>query len=260
MNIKKLFLELTEYTIPGGMEYTLEKFFPKGIQEDGVGNYFIKIGESKTIFTSHMDTACNRYQKVNHVIENNIISTDGNSVLSADDKAGMTVLLYMIYRKVPGTYYFFQGEESGMMGATAIISKNRKFFSDFDRMVSFDRRNYNSIITHQMGKRGCSEEFSRTLATELNKYDLNYRSDPTGIYTDSASFINIIPECTNLSVGYFNEHTYRERTDISFLDKLAKASCKVNWESLPIGDKKEKANPSNNIMYIDDEEEWGYCW
>ena len=28
MNIRRLFLKLTEYTIPNGMEYTLEKFFP----------------------------------------------------------------------------------------------------------------------------------------------------------------------------------------------------------------------------------------
>jgi len=254
MNIKKLFLKLTEYTIPNGMEYTLEKFFPVGIQEDGVGNYFIKIGESRTIFTCHMDTACSRYEKVNHIIKDNMVSTDGTTVLSGDDKNGMTILLYMIYRKIPGTYYFFQGEESGMIGAHAIISKNKPFFADFDRMVSFDRRAYHSVITHQIGRRGCSQEFAQTLADKLNKYGFNYRPDPTGIYTDSASFIGIIPECTNLSVGYFNEHSRSERTDLSFLEKLARAVCLIDWESLPIGKKTE--DPRWGYPNYYDEDDW----
>lgn len=253
MNIKKLFLNLTEYTIPHGMEYTLEKFFPRGIQEDGCGNYFIKIGKnSKTIFTCHMDTACYSYEKVTHVIDGEFISTDGKTVLSGDDKNGMAILLYMIYRKVPGTYYFFQGEESGMVGANAIKSRNISFFDDYDRMVSFDRRGYHSVITHQIGRRGCSQEFALKLAEELNKHNFNYRPDSTGIFTDSAAFIGIIPEVTNLSVGYFGEHSRSERTNIKFLEELSKASCLVPWEELPIGEKKEDKRQN---YYYDD---WEY--
>ena len=239
MNIKNLFLELTEYTIPHGMEYTLEKFLPRGIQQDGCGNYFIKIGESKTIFTCHMDTACGLYQKVNHVIDGYIIKTDGKTVLSGDDKNGMTILLYMIYRKIPGTYYFFQGEESGCDGSEKIFHKNSKFFENFDRMISFDRRAYHSVITHQMGRRGCSQEFAIALADELNQYGFNYVPDSTGIYTDSVTFIGLIPESTNLSVGYFNEHSHSEKTDIRFLEELAKAACLIDWENLPIGVKEK---------------------
>ena len=258
MNIKKLFLDLTEYTIPNGMEYTLEKFLPDGFQNDGCDNYYIKIGDSKTVFTCHMDTACGRYQKVTHVIDGNIIKTDGTTVLSADDKAGMTILLYMIYRKIPGTYYFFQGEESGMVGAHDIIHKNREFFADYDRMVSFDRRACHSVITHQMGKRGCSQDFALALAEQLNiNGNFHYVPDSTGIYTDSASFIGIIPEATNLSVGYYSEHSHTERQDIKHLEELAKASCLVKWEELPIGEKKQEVNrygySMNNIW---EDENW----
>jgi len=234
MKVKETFLKLTSYTIPHGMEYTLEKYLPKDIQEDGCGNYYIQIGESKTCFTSHMDTASGYYQKVKHVIKDNIVMTDGYSVLSADDKAGMTIMLYMIENKVPGTYYFFQGEESGCVGASAILRKNREFFAQFDRMVSFDRRGYNSIITHQMGRRGCSEDFALALAEELGYQGLSYRPDHTGIFTDSVEFIGFIPEVTNLSVGYFHEHSREETEDVKFLDELSKAACLVKWEELPI--------------------------
>jgi hypothetical protein len=47
----------------------------------------------------------------------------------------------------------------------------------------------------------------------------------------SASFIDDIPECTNISVGYNFEHT--ETQNITYLDRLAKASVNVDWSSLP---------------------------
>jgi hypothetical protein len=84
-----------------------------------------------------------------------------------------------------------------------------------------------------MWSRCCSNEFSNSLCEKLNKFGLKYRQDDTGIVTDSASFMGIIPECTNISVGYFNEHTFKERQNINFLEKLCKAASKIDWESLP---------------------------
>jgi hypothetical protein len=52
--------------------------------------------------------------------------------------------------------------------------------------------------------------------------------------------IGIIPECTNLSVGYFNEHSTRESTNIKFLVSLAKTACKIDWETLPVGEIKKE--------------------
>jgi len=258
MNIKNLFLELTEYTIPNGMESEMEKFFPPDIQKDGCGNYFYKIGESKTIFTSHMDTSCYSYKKVNHVINGNMIGTDGSTVLSADDKAGMAIMLYMIYKRVPGVYYFFQGEESGMLGAQEILMKDEDFFKNYERMISFDRRATYSVITHQMGQRCCSEIFANALSNELNNFGLRYRPDPTGIFTDSATFMDTIPECTNLSVGYYKEHSVNETQDMAHLKKLANVACLIKWDKLPIGDKmeyrryKKPSNSRHNNRYGDD--------
>jgi hypothetical protein len=72
------------------------------------------------------------------------------------------------------------------------------------------------------------------LAKQLNlKTNLFYKIDETGVYTDSAEFVDYIPECTNLSVGYLNEHTTRESQDLYHLNKLALASIGVDWEKLP---------------------------
>ena len=58
--------------------------------------------------------------------------------------------------------------------------------------------------------------------------------DNTGILTDSAQFVNLIPECTNISVGYYREHGNDEHQDIDHLYKLCKACISIDWETLPI--------------------------
>lgn len=234
--IKSTFLRLTEWTYPYGYEDdVVSKFsdlFPNNLQKDEHGNYFLKIGESRTVFASHLDTACKEHAKVNQVIEGDIIKTDGKSILGADDKAGVTVMLWMIKNNIPGLYYFFIGEEVGCIGS-GLAAKFYKVKGYFDRIISFDRRGTDSIITHQSGTKSCSDDFATELAKQLNISGLKYKKDDTGVYTDSAEFTSVIPECTNISVGYYKEHTFSEHQDIKHLYLLAKACLSVQWENLP---------------------------
>jgi len=231
MDIRRKFLKLTKKTYPYGTENQLVSHLPQGYFKDIHGNYYYKIGSTKTAFTCHLDTACKTQVLVNHKIYKNIISTDGKSILGADDKAGMTVLLYMIGKRIPGLYCFFIGEEVGCIGSGK--ASDDKHFLDYDRMVSFDRRGTKSIITFQSSKRCCSDEFANELATRLNRYGMSMEADDTGVYTDSAEFTHVIPECTNISVGYYREHTNLEHQDIEHLIKLCIAVTKIDWETLP---------------------------
>jgi len=234
MNIKEKFIELTSNTYPYGYEEELLHFLPKGYEIDEDGNYRFEVGSgSKTIFTCHLDTASKDYKRIEHVFDGKYIRTNKKTILGADDKAGMTILLYMIENEVPGLYYFFIGEEVGCIGSTA-ASKRVEFFSKYNKMISFDRRGTTSIITHQSSKRTCSDSFADSLSKEYNKLKMKLKKDDTGVYTDSAEFTSIIPECTNISVGYYNEHTHDEHQDIEFLERLAKASVLIDWESLSI--------------------------
>jgi hypothetical protein len=140
-------------------------------------------------------------------------------------------MLWMMLHNIPGLYYFFIGEEVGCVGS-GLASKYGDFKGKYDRMISFDRRGLDSVITYQSSSRCCSDDFGKQLAKQLNKSGLSYKTDDTGIYTDSAEFVDIIPECTNLSVGYYKEHTTGEKQDIEHLQKLAKACLLVNWEDL----------------------------
>ena len=238
--IKSTFLELTRKTYPHGTEDELvtemEKkgIFPKLIPDEW-GNYYIKIGESKTIFAAHLDTVSRNQVDVVQVIDKQqIVTSDGNSILGADDKAGVTILLYLIKNNIPGLYYFFVGEEVGCIGSSK-ASVYGTFEGKYDRIISFDRRGTNSVITFQAGSRCCSDEFAKELSSQLNNSVPNffYKPDNGGVYTDSAEFMDLIPECTNISVGYLNEHTNYESQDLYHLNKLAQAVIKVDWENLP---------------------------
>ena len=68
--LKELFLKLTEYTIPFGYEDEIEPYLPKGYKKDSIGNYFYEIGNSETLFTTHLDTFSEEYIKVNQVVKN----------------------------------------------------------------------------------------------------------------------------------------------------------------------------------------------
>jgi len=239
MRIRRKFLQLTKYTYPHGTEGFLRSYLPEGTKKDAYGNFYYLIGEDPTtMFTCHLDTACSKQVKVNHVQTQNIIKTDGSSILGADDKAGMVVILNMIENKIPGLYYFFIGEEVGCVGSSKLAQNwvNSEFSYTISKVISFDRRSDCSVITHQWYGRCCSDEFADELSFRLNGTGqrLKLEPDDTGVLTDSAQFMDIVPECTNISVGYMYEHTTGEYQDIDFLQRICKAVCLIDWESLPV--------------------------
>jgi di/tripeptidase len=78
------------------------------------------------MFTCHLDTVYTDlyygiYEvDIKHVIDGDFIKTNEYTNLGADDKAGMVIMLNMINEKVPGLYYFFQGEETGRIGSSKL--------------------------------------------------------------------------------------------------------------------------------------------
>lgn len=247
-DVKSTFVSLTTKTYPHGCEDELLEFLPPDLEKDEHGNYFKIIGGGKpeTMFCCHLDTA-DRIQKdvtLLSVVEKDdegkyeseeYIITDGFSILGADDKAGTTVMMYLMAHNIPGLYYFFIGEERGGIGSHAVD----RSFMDFDylqnirRAVAFDRRDYHSVITRQMGRTCCSDEFGTALCKGFNANGLNLSLDTTGVFTDTASFIEDVPECTNISCGYMHEHTSNEYQNITYLELLCKAAVRIDWDKLP---------------------------
>jgi hypothetical protein len=60
-----------------------------------------------------------------------------------------------------------------------------------------------------------------------------YAPDDTGVYTDTAEFTDIIAECTNVSCGYYFEHSDKEELDMLHFEQLGAAVVLVDWDGLP---------------------------
>jgi hypothetical protein len=222
--------------------YSAEAIFG-GIKGDEVLAWTITVPDAngvvpKTMFSSHVDTMhrTEGRQKLVYNMATQCYSKNDGEALGADDTAGVWLMLEMIDRAVPGVYVFHRGEERGGVGSSGIASEHPDFLERFNQAVAFDRKGTYSVITWQGFGRCASDTYADALAVELNNAnpDFMYDADDTGIFTDTANYIDYIPECTNLSVGYYDEHTGRERLYLPHLFALRDAVCMVDWESLPI--------------------------
>ena len=196
--------------------------------------------KSRTLFTAHLDTVHRDEETPNPVIydaDMNWMSKDDGTALGADDGAGVWLLYKMIEAGVSGTYLFPLGEECGGIGAKWMAEFASEFLSGFDRAIAFDRAGTTDVITHQgWHGRCCSDEFATCLAAQLNTvvdYAQGFCPDETGVYTDTAEFVELIPECTNVSVGYYAQHGGKETLDVEFLQTLLRGCLKIQWEDLP---------------------------
>lgn len=212
------------------------------IVKDTHGNIEVQVGDpGGCVFTAHLDTVHrDDGEQVLYIISetNEIVADtlDGKaSVLGSDDASGVYLLLEMIAAKRPGMYLFFVGEECGGIGSSAYVKDHSTFSANM--VVSFDRRGTKDIITHQGGYCTASNTFAMALGDAMNKLDPSFEYAPCagGLYTDSREFAEIVPECTNIAVGYFNEHTVRETQDLKHLLALRAVILKIDWQALPIG-------------------------
>jgi hypothetical protein len=203
---------------------------------DDAGNLHVdnRVRNNKTLFIAHVDTV-HKDTGVNLIKKTQTHWYANGAPLGADDGAGCAMLMHLIHSGVKGYYIFSQGEECGGIGAKHIATHHKDLLKQFDRAIAFDRRGIDSVISHQGMGRCASDTFCQALASALNEHNDNlmYSPDDTGVYTDTAEFTDDIPECTNISVGYYNEHGDRENLDIVHFAALAVAASKVDWDALP---------------------------
>jgi di/tripeptidase len=221
-NWVEIFKELTSKTIPPGEESLLSDFFKKrGFKSDSFGNLLIKNEKSKILITAHIDTFCKEVKEVKHIIDNNLIKTDGTSILGSDNKSGICYLLSMLESGKNYNYLLTVKEEIGRLGSIDFLSRNQDWLKDIDVCLTFDRKGTSDIVTFQSGERCCSDEISESLIGYLKNHQINL-SKSFGAKSDTYTFRNIIPECVNISSGTFNEHTTSEYLDLNYFNNAIK--------------------------------------
>ena len=167
----------------------------------------------------------------------NVVETVPN-VLGADDKLGCYIMCRLLEAGVPGLYVFHIGEECGGIGSTYISNTTPEVVDNMDYCVAFDRMGYNDIITNQSGGRCCSDTFADALAKQMNAKlpPMKQMAKSTGgTFTDSANYTKLIAECTNVAVGYKNQHGTSEYFDHEWLERhLIPSLLNVAWSALPV--------------------------
>jgi len=206
---------------------------PTGAKPDGFGNYILQVGQAPVCFMSHTDTVHEIGGEQKVVVENGFARLPAQSksdCLGADDTTGVWLMLEMVARKIPGLYIWHRAEEIGGLGSAWIAKHQPETVDGIDYAVSLDRMGFNSVISHQ-GGRCCSNELATALGEAIGG---GYTKDPTGMFTDSALYTDIIGECTNLSVGYDHQHTRRENQSLGHAQWLLEALSKVDFAGLPL--------------------------
>lgn len=210
----------------------IERFIgPLGMLTDELGNYYKRIGDAPILWSSHTDTVHSQGGKQLLRVSNGLImqADSQSNCLGADCTAGIWLMMEMIRANRPGLYIFHRAEEVGGKGSTFIADHRADILAGIEYAVAFDRRDTTSIITHQWGGRCCSEAFAASLSKALG---MGHEADDTGSFTDTANYIGLIGECSNLSVGYMNEHTKRETLDFNYLQELREALLRLDVSSL----------------------------
>lgn len=200
----------------------IERFLaPLGVKKDQFGNHIVVVGsdDPSIMWSSHTDSVHSKAGRQNVDFDGRwfrLPERTSSSCLGADDAAGNWIMMEMIKSNVPGMYIFHHGEEVGCLGSRAIATKTPEFLANIKAAIAFDRRGDSSVITHQ-GSRCCSDAFGHSLAEQLPS---RFKLDPTGILTDTKMYMRLVPECTNISVGYYNEHGQKEILDAHHLIEL----------------------------------------
>lgn len=210
---------------------------------DEFGNYTVEVlnpdgTQATSMFTAHTDSV-HRTEGVGKICVDPVMGIvscgEGNECLGADDATGMYLMINMINKQVPGFYCFFRDEESGGKGSKWFTQNRAAEVAHIHRCISFDRCSFtNDVITEQAYGKCASDQFALRLAQALSCGPYKYTPNDTGIYTDSAEFVDLIPECTNISVGYYNEHGANETQDLYILNHLYERLPTIDWEALEV--------------------------
>ncbi len=229
---------------------------PLGAREDEWGNLHVQVGkDSPILWSCHTDTV-HRAQGRQEVI----VTETGyaqlrwqktkwaQNCLGADDTVGVYLMCEMIKAGVPGDYVFHYGEEKGGVGARALAKHLPDWVGGHQFAIALDRAGTDDIITHQGWGRTASDAFAEQLGGLIEVLDpeLTMRGCH-GVYTDTAEYEDLIPECTNLSVGYQWQHSSDERVDLYFVERLRAVLIGLDWTVL-------KASRDPKVV----DNDWGY--
>lgn len=246
--------QMMAYRRPHGSK-TERKFInrfirPLGVKFDDMGNMYKIVGDEPPtiLWSSHTDSVHRMGGKQKMVLSSTgmlkLKRGEQSNCLGADNAAGVWMCIEMIKAGIPGLYVFHRQEESGCVGSQHFAETQRELLKTIKAAVAFDRRGTSEVITWQMCGQTASDAFAQSMCDLLG---MDHKPSDNGIYTDTASYEAIIPECTNIAVGFYSEHSQRESLDVYYLAKLRDAVLAADFSKLVI-DRKPGENSYSSFL------------
>lgn len=249
-------------------KFIAKYLFPLGVSFDKKGNIYKQIGDNPIVlWSSHVDTvhSTKGFQKIEYWMHKTtgelhfkVAEKSKSSCLGGDDTCGIWLMVQMIRANIPGLYIFHRGEEVGRIGSKWIAEHNKDALKGIKFAIAFDRRGEKSIITYQNSARCCSDEFAKSLGDQLG---MGHACDTGGSYTDTASYVDLVAECTNISAGYQDAHCKTEYTNVDYLFRLRDALLKIDVSKLVENRKPgENTRLYQSYSYHSEYENYGWDW
>jgi acetylornithine deacetylase/succinyl-diaminopimelate desuccinylase-like protein len=203
---------------------------PLGAKPDGYGNYWLTIGRSPILWSCHTDTVHKAHGKQRVEYGDGYATTPDGSCLGADCAAGVWLMAHMIRAGVPGTYVFHREEETGGQGSEYVQMHEPDRLDGIAFAIAFDRKGTQDIVTEQYCGRTASDRFAASLADALGASYMPVH----GTFTDTANYASVVPECSNISVGYDKAHSKREYLDVAYLTALLDKIKRADFSTLVV--------------------------
>ena len=239
-NEVKRLREMLEYRRPARSQ-TEAEFIARyidtipGVYSDAYGNRLLVNPGAKVMISCHTDSV-HRMDGIQRVsVADGVVKLSRTEMLSnclgADDAAGVYAAIRMIEAGVTSvSYVFHRDEESGGRGSAWLAKNYPAWVAGFDICLALDRRGTQDVIVSQHYGKCASSEFAAGLGAALG---MGHKA-ADGIFTDSASYVDLIAECSNLSIGYYDEHSTRERLDTGYLEQVIEALIATEWGKVAV--------------------------
>lgn len=212
-NIKQL-VDMLKMNQQQLKDYCLEQLNKCYIDIDSSDGFIFCKGDIPIMLVAHLDTVGENPPKT--VLYDNYYITTIQSILGGDDRCGVFTILKILEKGYRPYVLFTEDEEIGAVGATKFTKKYTQKL-DLKYIIELDRRGQDDCVFYDTG----NEEFMKYVQKFGFKKAFGSFSDISVISPqyDIAS--------VNVSVGYYNEHTFNEYININHLYQTFKKVCKM---------------------------------
>lgn len=237
-------LKSREKTLLKQLPRFLEKYYGKENVHSTV-DYIYAVGDIPVGLVAHLDTV-HFYppKEIFHDVEKQVLWTPEG--LGADDRAGVYAIIELIKDGFRPSVIFTTDEETGGLGALQLVNDFKTPLSQLNFLIELDRQGLNDAVYYDCDNLAFEEFISKYgFETQIGSFsDISFIAPEWGI------------AAVNLSVGYYNEHSYHEFLRYNYLAQTIGKVSYILTDFDPTVVYKYISYKENDFSWLREEETW----